>query len=86
MLDSGADVSVAADCVDAHAGKNTQRCRFPGEKKYTLADDSTVLTRTFRIRCLTVGDKDLENVTGRIAPVEGGSKFSQPTHVVVNRQ
>jgi hypothetical protein len=59
---------------------------FQGEKKYTLADDSTVLTRTFRIRSLKVDDKDLENVTGSIAAVEGGSKFSQPTHVVVNRQ
>ena len=44
---------------------------FIGERTYALADGSTMPSKTFRIRSLTVGDKIVENVTGSVAPIKG---------------
>jgi predicted aspartyl protease len=73
VVDSGAsDVSVPADVVMTLIRTGTiAKSDFIGTQTYTLADGSTVQSATFRIRSLTVGRKTVENVVGRVAPVEG---------------
>jgi hypothetical protein len=46
-------------------------------KTYRLADGSTVPSATFRIRSLTVGNLKIEDVTARLAPVEGSLLLGQ---------
>jgi hypothetical protein len=42
-----------------------------------LADGSTVPSTTFRIRSLRVGDREVRNVTGGIAPETGSLLLGQ---------
>ena len=75
VIDSGAaDVLIPTDVVMTLRRTGTlTEADFQGEKKYKLADGSTVPSQTFRIRSLKVGDKIVENVTGSIA-----SEMSSP--------
>ena len=69
VVDSGAsDVSVSEDVVATlvRAGTIVQS-DFLETKIYVLADGSQVPSQTFRIRSLKVGDRLVENVTGRVA-------------------
>jgi predicted aspartyl protease len=50
---------------------------FIGHEIYQLADGSRVPSETFRIRVLKVGDREIENVTGSIARVEGSLLLGQ---------
>ena len=50
---------------------------FLGSKEYQLADGSTVPSETFMIRTLKVGNRELENVTGSVARVEGSLLLGQ---------
>ena len=50
---------------------------FLGTQKYRMADGSSVPSQQFMIRSLKVGDRTLNDVTGSIAPVEGGLLLGQ---------
>ena len=78
-IDSGAaDVSVPADVVLTLMRTGTLRSEdFLGFQTYTLADGSTTPSDTFRIRTLKVGDREIENVTGSVAKVEGSLLLGQ---------
>jgi predicted aspartyl protease len=73
ILDSGAaDVLIPADVVMTLMRTGTiDRGDFLGSNTYVTADGSTVPSRTFRIRSLRVGDREVRNVTAGIGPVEG---------------
>jgi tetratricopeptide (TPR) repeat protein len=79
VIDSGAsDVNVPADVVMTLLRTGTiTNSGFLGTQKYRMADGSTVPSQQFMIRSLKVGDRILENVTGSIAPVEGGLLLGQ---------
>jgi predicted aspartyl protease len=66
VVDSGADdVRIPADVVMTLMRTGSlMESDFLGQKTYVLANGSTVLSKTFRIRSLKVGDKVLENVIG----------------------
>jgi hypothetical protein len=53
------------------------RSDFLGSRTYVMADGSTAPSPTFRIRSLRVGDREVRNVTGSIAPVKGGLLLGQ---------
>ncbi len=79
VVDSGAsDVSIPADVVMTLLRTGTiSDSDFLGTQKYRMADGSTVPSQQFVIRSLKVGDRTLENVTGSIAPMEGGLLLGQ---------
>jgi clan AA aspartic protease (TIGR02281 family) len=79
VVDSGAaDVSIPADVVMTLKRTGTLAdADFQGEKKYKLADGSTVPSQTFRIRSLKVGDKVVENVAGSIASEKSSPLLGQ---------
>jgi hypothetical protein len=79
IIDSGAtDVSIPADVVLTLMRTGTiGRGDFLGNRTYVLADGSTAPSPTFRIRSLRVGDREVRNVTGSIAPVKGGLLLGQ---------
>jgi aspartyl protease family protein len=54
-----------------------QKGDFLGTQTYQLADGSTVPSRTFRIRSLTVGDRVIQNVIGSMTNVEGSLLLGQ---------
>ena len=65
VVDSGsADVNIPADVVSSLA---LAEADFIGQRTYLLADGSTTVQKTFRIRSLKVGDVEVENVTGSVA-------------------
>ena len=73
VIDSGAgDVSIPADVVLTmiRAGTLTD-ADFIGQRTYLLANGSTNIQKTFRIRSLKVGGKVVENVTASVAPERG---------------
>jgi uncharacterized protein len=79
VLDSGsADVSIPADVVSTLIRTGTLGAAdFLGRQTYRLADGSTIPSQTFRIKSLKVGDKEMENVTGSVAAVEGSLLLGQ---------
>ncbi len=79
VLDSGAaDVSVPADVVMTLIRTGTlQESDFIGTQTYKLADGSMVPSTTFRIRSLTVGNTEIQNVAGSVAPVAGSLLLGQ---------
>lgn len=78
-VDSGAsDVSVPADVVLTLIRTNTiTDSDFRGEQTYRLADGSTVKSRQFILRTITVGNKTVRNVTASIADIKGGLLLGQ---------
>jgi predicted aspartyl protease len=78
-VDSGAsDVSIPADVVLTLIRAGTiESSDFLGEQIYRLADGSTVPSETFRIRSLKVGDREVRNVRGSVAPVSGSLLLGQ---------
>jgi len=72
-VDSGAaDVSIPANVVSRLIQEGSLGdADFIGERKYRLADGSTTVLKRFRIRSLKVGDAEVENVTGSVAPERG---------------
>jgi clan AA aspartic protease (TIGR02281 family) len=79
MIDSGAsDVSIPADVVLTLMRTGTlQPTDFIGAQNYRLADGSTVPSATFRIRALKIGSREVHNVTGSVAPVNGALLLGQ---------
>jgi len=73
VVDSGAaDVSIPSDVVATLMRTGTlKKADFLGQRTYVLADGSKVLSQTFRIRSMKVGDRVVENVTGSVASTEG---------------
>ena len=68
-VDSGAaDVTIPANVVSRLALADAD---FIGQRRYQLADGSTTVLKTFRIRSLKVGDTVVEDVTGSVAPAQG---------------
>lgn len=72
-VDSGAaHVSIPANVVSRLVEAGTlDDADFIGERRYRLADGSTTVLKTFRIRSLKVGDAEVENVTGSVTPEQG---------------
>jgi clan AA aspartic protease (TIGR02281 family) len=79
VVDSGAaDVSIPADVVLTLMRTGTLHGEdFLGSKTYQLADGSTVPSETFRIRTLRVGNREVEDVTGSVAKIEGSLLLGQ---------
>ncbi len=79
IVDSGsADVRVPADVVMTLIRLGTiTTSDFIGKQTYRLADGSEAPSDTFRIRRLTVGGREVVNVTGSIAGVEGSLLLGQ---------
>lgn len=78
-IDSGAsDVSISADVVRRlmRAGALT-KSDFVGEMDYELADGSTVTAKTFRIRVLRVGNREIRNVMGSVSDSGAGLLLGQ---------
>ncbi len=73
VVDSGAaDVSIPRDVFSTLIRSGTiSGADIIGEQTYRLADGSTSVGMTFRIRVLKVGNRELENVTGSVAPETG---------------
>jgi TPR repeat protein len=73
VVDSGAaDVSIPATVVSKLVQAGTLDDRdFIGQRKYRLADGSTTVLKTFRIRSLKIGDTVVENVAGSVASAQG---------------
>ena len=68
-VDSGAaDVSIPANVVSRLALADAD---FIGQRRYQLADGSTTVLKTFRIRSLKIGDTVVEDVIGSVAPAQG---------------
>jgi hypothetical protein len=78
-IDSGAsDVSIPADVVMTLIRLGTiTSADFLGKATYRLADGRTIPSTRFVIRNLKVGDREIDNVTGSIADVEGGLLLGQ---------
>jgi clan AA aspartic protease (TIGR02281 family) len=78
-VDSGAaDVTVPFDVYSTLMRQGTIKdSDFIREQTYVLADGSTSRSFTFAIRSLTVGDIVVENVTGSVAPMQGGLLLGQ---------
>src|SRR5262249_22695560 len=79
MIDSGAyDVAVTAGVVLTliRTGSIVKE-DFLGEKRYQLADGSTVPSPVFVIRSLKVGDKVLKNVRASVVSVKGSLLLGQ---------
>jgi TPR repeat protein len=79
IIDSGsADVSIPADVFLTLMRTGTiQDDDFLGQQTYRLADGSTVPSQTFRIRTLKVGNREIHDITGSIANVEGSLLLGQ---------
>jgi clan AA aspartic protease (TIGR02281 family) len=73
MVDSGAaDVCIPADvALTLMRTGSIKKSDFIGTETYRLADGSTVSSRTFIIRSLTVGDRTVTDVRASIADVTG---------------
>jgi TPR repeat protein len=68
-VDSGAaDVTIPANVVSRLALADAD---FIGQRRYQLADGSTTVLKTFRIRSLKVGDTVVEDVIGSVLPGQG---------------
>jgi clan AA aspartic protease (TIGR02281 family) len=78
-VDSGAaDVSIPADVVLTLMRTGTiESSDFLGRQIYQLANGSTVPSETFRIRSLKVGDREVRDVRGSVAPVSGSLLLGQ---------
>jgi hypothetical protein len=78
-VDSGAaDVSIPADVVMTLTRMGTiTNADFIDDQIYRLADGSTVKSKTFRIRQLSVGGRVVNNVLGSIAGVNGSLLLGQ---------
>jgi predicted aspartyl protease len=79
ILDSGASVvSIPADVVLTLMRAGTiESSDFLGKQTYQLADGSTVPSETFRIRSLMVGNREVRDVLGSVAPVSGSLLLGQ---------
>jgi clan AA aspartic protease (TIGR02281 family) len=79
VLDSGAaDVSIPADVVSTLMRTGgLSAADFLGKQTYRLADGSTVSSQRFRIKSLKVGDKEMWDVMGSVAPVKGSLLLGQ---------
>jgi hypothetical protein len=79
VVDSGAsDVSIPADVILTLMRTGTiQEADFIGKQSYRLADGSVVPSITFRIRSLKVGDHEIGNVLGSVAPLSGALLLGQ---------
>ena len=74
VVDSGAaDVSIPANVVSRLA----LATRILLVRENQLADGSTTVLKTFRIRSLKVGDTVVEDVTGSVAPAQGTPLLGQ---------
>jgi predicted aspartyl protease len=73
VVDSGAaDVSIPRDVYSTLIRSGTiSEADVIGQQTYRLADGSMSPETTFRIRVLKVGDRELENVRGSVAPESG---------------
>lgn len=78
-VDSGAaDVSIPADVVLTLMRAGTiESSDFLGRQIYQLANGSTVPSETFRIRSLRVGDREVRDIRGSVAPVSGSLLLGQ---------
>ena len=78
-VDSGAaDVSIPADVVLTLMRAGTiEDSDFLGRQIYQLANGSTVPSETFRIRSLRVGDREVRDLRGSVAPVSGSLLLGQ---------
>ena len=79
VVDSGAaDVSIPRDVFSTLIRSNTiSQADIIGRKTYRLADGSTSVETTFRIRVLKVGDRELQNVTASVPPETGSLLLGQ---------
>jgi len=79
VVDSGAtDVSIPRDVFSTLIRSNTiSQADIIGRKTYRLADGSTSVETTFRIRVLKVGDRELQNVTASVPPEAGSLLLGQ---------
>jgi clan AA aspartic protease (TIGR02281 family) len=79
IIDSGAaDVSIPYEVVKTLMRTGTiNRDDFLVSQTYTLADGSHVPSETFRIRSLKVGDREIQDVTGSVAKIEGSLLLGQ---------
>jgi hypothetical protein len=79
VLDSGAsDVSIPADVVLTLIRTGTlKESDFIGSQTYRLADGSTIESKQFTIRSMTVGGRRVTDVTGSVADVEGSLLLGQ---------
>lgn len=79
VLDSGAsDVSIPADVVLTLIRTGTlKETDFIGSQTYRLADGSTIESKQFKIRSMTVGGRRVTDVTGSVADVEGSLLLGQ---------
>ena len=76
IVDSGASVvSIPANVVSRLALTDAD---FIGQRTHQLADGSTTVMKTFRIRSLKVGDTVVENVIGSVAPAQALPLLGQP--------
>jgi len=79
LLDSGSsDVSIPADVFRTLIRTGTiSQDDLLGKVTHILADGSHQSAQLFRIRSLKVGNLELRNVTGSVAPVEGDLLLGQ---------
>ena len=79
VVDSGAaDVSIPADVVSTLMRTGSLKpTDITGEHEYQLADGSRMLSKTFTIRSLRVGDVVVENVRATISPSQGALLLGQ---------
>jgi tetratricopeptide (TPR) repeat protein len=79
IIDSGsADVTLPSDVVGTLIRAGTiEQSDFIGTQTYTLADGSESPSNTFVIKSLKVGDTQVENVKGSIAPAAGNLLLGQ---------
>jgi clan AA aspartic protease (TIGR02281 family) len=73
IVDSGAaDVSIPGDVASILMRTGSLKLTdITGEQAYRLADGSEMISKTFTLRSLQVGDIVVENVRATIAPAEG---------------
>jgi predicted aspartyl protease len=78
-LDTGAaDVTVPADVFSTLVRTGTiKNSDIIGKQSYVLADGSKIVSVTFAIRSLKVGDRLVENVKGSVAPPQGSLLLGQ---------
>ena len=79
ILDSGAsDVSIPADVVLTLIRTGTlKESDFIGSQTYRLADGSTIESKQFTIRSMTVGGRRVTDITGSVADVQGSLLLGQ---------
>jgi len=73
LIDTGAtDVAIPADIVASMVMSGfIEQADFLGERTYRVANGSTMLSQTFRIRSLKVGNIVIENVRASVLPEKG---------------